>query len=270
MKKFLSILLSIFLITMVFAEEKVLFDSSAKSDLDGYDYISNFEITSDSGYFKSNQLQILEPNEKGIRFIATNVPKDVSSNYKVLVAYPSFLNEDGVGPGFIYNVKYIKSIKIEATTNRPYDEIYLLYKTSPTGPTNKVLMPQDFNAINSMEDYELIFENPYYEPDVSKRIIKSSPVLGSDANGIYLVGFQIKTNAPTGRYEYSPFSCFYLRKVSIIYDKMFTDEQIENNKNLMDEFNITYNTEYEKKIRIEIAEKNRLRNIESNLMDDAK
>lgn len=270
MKKFLSILCALILIVgSVFAEEKVLFDATAKADLDGYDYISNFEMTSDSGYFKADQFKILEPNEKGIRFLASNVPADVSTNYKVLVGYPSFLNEDGAGTGYIYNVKYIKSIKIEATTNRPYDEIYLLYSTSPTGPVKKVLMPQDFSTVKSMEDYELIFENPNYIADPNKRDVKASPVLGSDADGLYLIGFQIKTNAPNGYNAYSPYSVFYLRKVTVVYDRMFTDEQVENNRILKEEFGISTNTEAEKKAKAKVAERNRLRETEKSLMDSS-
>ena len=143
MKKFILTLMAFaFTVCVLCAEEKVLFDSSAKSELDGYDYISNFEITSDSGYFKKDSFEILAPNEKGIRFLARGVPKDCSTSYKIKVAYPSFLNEkdDGIGTGFIYNVKYIKSIKIEATTNRPYDEIILMYRTSPTGLIKEVLI----------------------------------------------------------------------------------------------------------------------------------
>ena len=270
MKKILSILLaSILILGSVFAEEKVLFDASAKSDLDGYDYISNFEMDSDSGYFRKDQFKILEPNDKGIRFLATNVPADISTSYKVLVAYPSFLNEDGAGTGYIYNVKYVKSIKIEATTNRPYDEIYLLYSTSPTGPVKRVLMPQDFSTIKSMEDYELVFNNPNYEPDPNKRDVKASPVLGSEADGLYLVGFQIKTNAPNGFNAYSPYSVFYLRKVTVIYDKMFTDEQVENNKILKEEFGISPNTEAEIKAKAKITEKVRLREVEKSLIDSS-
>lgn len=268
MKKLILLVLTVFmLVASSFAEEKVLFDSSAKSDLDGYDYISNFEMTSDSGYFRKDSFKILEPNDRGIRFLAKDVPDDISTSYKVLVSYPSFLNEDGAGTGYIYNVKYIKSIKIEATTNRSYDEIYLLYSTSPTGPVKRVLMPQDFSTVKSMEDYELIFNNPNYEPDPNKRDVKASPVLGSEADGLYLVGFQIKTNAPSGPHVYSPYSLFFLRKVTVIYDKMFTDEQVENNKILKEEFGISPNTEAEKKAKAKIAERNRLRTVEASLMD---
>jgi hypothetical protein len=254
------------IVGLAFAEEKVLFDASAKAELDGYDYVSNFEITSDSGWFKKDQFKILEPNDRGIRFLATGVPKDTSTSYKILVSYPSFLNKEENGSGYIYNVKYIKSIKVEATTNRPYDEIILLYTTSPNGQIKKILMPQDFNSIKSMEDYELVFENPNYEADPKKREVKNAPVLGSDADGLYLVGFQIKTNSPSGMNAYSNYSAFYLRKITVVYDKMYTDEQIENNKQLREEFGIVQNTEAEKKAKAKISERNRLINNEKELM----
>lgn len=267
MKKTFSFVALIFAaIFALCAEEKVLFDSSATSDLDGYDYVSNFEITSDSGYFSKDKLTILSPNEKGLRFLAKDVPENVSTSYKVVVPYPSFLNEDSIGTGYIYNVSYIKSIKVEATTNRAYDEIWLLYKTSPTGETKKVLLPQDFNNIKSMEDYELIWNNPSYEPDVNKRDVKAQPVLGSNADGLYLVGFQIKTNAPTGYNAYSPYSAFYLRKVTVVYDKMFTDEQVEANNVLREEFGVNPNVNIEKRAKDEVAQKNRLRDIEKSKM----
>ena len=64
-------------------------------------------------------------------------------------------------------------------------------------------------------------------------------------------------------------SVFYLRKVTVIYDKMFTDEQVENNKILKEEFGISPNTEAEKKAKAKIAERNRLRAVEESLMDNS-
>ena len=189
MKRFL-LFLRVMLTTMLLcAQEKVLFSSAAKADVDGYDYVSNFEIDSKSGYFNKSQLTILEPNEKGLRFIATKVPKDVSTSYDILTAYPSFLNESVEGAGVILNAGAIKSIKVTATTNRPYDEIILLYSTSPMGQIKSIKMPQDFNAIKSMEEFTLTFENPLYESDYKKREVVTSPVLGADADGLYLRGF---------------------------------------------------------------------------------
>ena len=57
MKKFILVMIFAFTICMLNAEEKVLFDASAKSELDGYDYISNFEMISDSGHFKKDSFE---------------------------------------------------------------------------------------------------------------------------------------------------------------------------------------------------------------------
>lgn len=267
MKKLFTFVAVLFATTMLLsAQEQVLFDSSAKADLDGYDYISNFEITSESGYFTKKNLQILTPTEKGIRFLATNVPKDVSTHYSILTAYPSFLNESGSGAGVIYNAAAIKQIKVTATTNRPYDEIILLYSTSPNGIIHEIKMPQDFNAVKSMEEFTLTYNNPLYEGDVKKREVTAAPVLGADADGIYLRGFRIKTNAPSGFSRYSEYSVFYLKKVTVVCDKAFTDEQIEAMNTLKDEFGINENEDIIRKAKLDIAERNRVRDNEQSLM----
>ena len=267
MKRFLSFLCVMFATMMLLcAQEQVLFNSAAKADVDGYDYVSNFEIDSRSGYFNKSQLMILEPNEKGLRFIATKVPKDVSTSYDILTAYPSFLNESVEGAGVILNAGAIKSIKVTATTNRPYDEIILLYSTSPMGPIKSIKMPQDFNKIKSMEEFTLTYENPLYEKDYKKREVVTSPVLGADADGLYLRGFRIKTNAPSGYSTYSEYSVFYLKSVVVVCDKAFTDEQLEAAKTLKEEFGIKETENVEKRVKADIAERNRIREVEKTLM----
>lgn len=247
------------------AQEQVLFDASVKADLDGYDYVSNFEMRSDSGYFTKDSFKILEPNDKGIRFMAI-VPEDKYTNYEVVVAYPSFLNESVEGAGVIQNAGAIKSIKVTATTNRPYDEIILLYSTSPMGPIKSIRMPQDFNAIKSMEEFTLTYENPLYENDYKKREVEASPVLGTDADGLYLRGFRIKTNAPSGYNTYSEYSVFYLKSVVVVCDKAFTDEQLEAAKTLKEEFGIKETENVEKRVKADIAERNHIREVEKALM----
>lgn len=267
MKKLFGFILVMFATAMLLcAQEQKLFDASAKAELDGYDYVSNFEITSESGYFSNKNLQILEPNERGLRFIATNVPENCSTSYIIKTAYPSFLNESGTGAGVIYNAAAIKTIKVTATTNRPYDEIILLYSTSPMGVIHEIRMPQDFNAIKSMQEFTLEYKNPLYEGDVKKREVSAAPVLGADADGIYLRGFRIKTNAPSGYNRYSEYSVFYLKEVVVECDKAFTDEQVEAMKTLKEEFGIDENVEITKKAKSDIAERNRVRENEKALM----
>lgn len=253
----------------LFAKENILIKSDVAADLEGYDFVSNFEITSDSGRFKNSDLKILPPNEKGFRFLAKNVPEFNTSNYKIIPAYPVFLNEPNIGAGYIVNVSSVKSIKVIFTTNRPYDNISVLYSTSVNGPIKKIRMPQDFNSIKSMEENELIFENPLYEPDVKKREVKTVPVLGGDIEGFYFQGIEITTNPACGFAEYSEYSLIFLKEVSIIYDELFTAEQLEQKAVLKEDFGIDELAEEKIKAINKVKEKIRLRENEASLMDKA-
>lgn len=269
LSKIVGILIIFAIATPLFAKENILIKSDVATDLEGYDFVSNFEITSDSGRYKNSDLMILSPNEKGFRFLAKNVPEYSTSNYKIIPAYPVFLNEPNTGAGYIYNVSTIKSIKVIFTTNRPYDNISLLYSTSANGPVKKIKMPQDFNSIKSMEENELIFENPLYEPDVKKREVKTTPVLGGDIEGLYFQGIEITTNPAYGYSDYSEYSVIYLKEVSVIYDELFTEEQLEQKKILKEDFGIDESAGERAKATNKVKEKIRIRENEASLMDKA-
>ena len=66
--KILGILIILISLAPLFAKEDILIKSDAAADLEGYDFVSNFEITSDSGRFKNSDLKILPPNEKDSDF----------------------------------------------------------------------------------------------------------------------------------------------------------------------------------------------------------
>lgn len=269
LSKIVGILIIFAIAAPLFAKENILIKSDVTADLEGYDFVSNFEITSDSGRYKNSDLMILSPNEKGFRFLAKNVPEYSTSNYKIVPAYPVFLNEPNTGAGYIYNVSTIKSIKVIFTTNRPYDNISLLYSTSANGPVKKIKMPQDFNSIKSMEENELIFENPLYEPDVKKREVKTTPVLGGDIEGLYFQGIEITTNPAYGYSDYSEYSVIYLKEVSVIYDELFTEEQLEQKKILKEDFGIDESAGERAKATNKVKEKIRIRENEASLMDKA-
>lgn len=266
MKRIITLLFLMLFSATIFAEETVLLKSDVSANLDNYDFASNFEITSDSGWFTKDKLVILEPNERGFRFMAKNVPQYSTSNYKIEPAYPVFLNDPDIGAGYINNAAAIKSIKVVFTTNRPYDNISVLYSTSVNGPTKEIKMPQDFNAVKSMVETELYFENPLYEPDIKKREVKELPVLNNSEDGIYFRGIKVTTNPPTGLAGYSEYSVVYIKEISVIYDKMFTDEQLEQKANLREEFGIDEKSDIKKKALIKIEERNRVRENQSNLM----
>lgn len=267
MKKLICLLL-LLIGTFAFAEETILYTSDTSASCSDYTFKDNFVITSNSGYFNDSNLKIGNPTDKGLPFIAMDVPEFTTTHYDILVPYETFLNDPNTGAGYIDNAKDIKSISITATTNRPYDEIILMYKTTPTGEVKYIKMPQDFDAIQSMVEFTLVFDNPLYK-DISKRTLKASPVVGNEAEGIYLVGFRIKTNMPTSTQAYSPYSVLYIKSVSVIYDKAFTDEQTLLNNEVKSLFEIDeYNNLREKEIR-KIEESKRLKDEELSKMDNA-
>lgn len=130
-------------------------------------------------------------------------------------------------------------------------------------------MPQDFNSIKSMEENELIFKNPLYESDVKKREVKTVPVLGGDIEGFYFQGIEITTNPAYGFAEYSEYSLIFLKEVSIIYDELFTAEQLEQKAILKEDFGIDELAEEKIKAINKVKEKIRLRENEASLMDKA-
>lgn len=266
MKKIIFSLVFVLLSSVVFSDEAFLLKSDAVADFEGYDYVSNFEITSKSGYYPQTNLKILPPNESGFRFMAMNVPENATTHYEVIPAYPSFLNDPDVGAGYIDNVSNIKSIKLVYSTNRPYDEVSLLYSTSENGPVKTLKMKVENTVVTSMGEVIVEYNLPSYQPDVTKRDLKAQPVLGGDIGGIFFRGLKITTHQPTPGHAFSEWSIVRVKEISVIYDKMFTDEQIAEREAIVAEFEIKNNEKLIEKTTNEIKEKLRLREHEEQLM----
>ena len=238
------------LVSLVVAEEKVLlsFENSAAIG-DGIEYNANFLATSESGHFSSKNLKILPVGEKGFRAMATDVKPFATSHYQFEPPYPAILNKDVEGAGAIENASTIKSITVtDVQLNRPYDTLYLLYSTSPTGPVKKVkLTPymegQDGQRVKgvqvqTMTPINFIYENESYNNDVRSREIKATPAFGANNSGIYFRGLVIQTNQAFGNNEHSPWSMAYFKNITVVYDKAFTDEQWAERQALAEEWNI--------------------------------
>ncbi len=253
MKKIFSLICVMFLTMMALcAEERILLNSSTSANLgEGIEYAKNFNATSKSGYFKGSlcELKSLEPSEKGFRAMAVNVPKDATTNYVFEAPYPSFINEDVEGAGFIENVGDIVSFEVSGVLlNRPYDTLYLMYSTSPFGEVKKVkLVPVNKKEdgtfvknvpVSTMTETTFIWENANYNSNVKTREIKSDPALGADNTGIYFRGLLVQANPSFGSNEYSPYSIAYFKEIKATYDLRFTPEQWALRKEMEKEWNV--------------------------------
>ena len=237
MKKFLTILLVCFMASFAFAQrEEVLLKSDVSASLSDYDYATNFKVESQSGWFNKDSLVTLAPNELGFRVMAI-IPESVNcTTYDIVPSYPSFLNEPNIGAGYIENVGDIKKISITLTVNRPYDEIILMYSTSPLGDIKLLKMPQDFNKVATMEETTLELYPDSYIDDVNKREIKSPVALGSECDGIYFRGIRIKANKAPSNIEYSPYSIVCIKEIKVQYDYNILPEQYELRKSMENEY----------------------------------
>ena len=65
---------------------------------------------------------------------------------------------------------------------------------------------------------------------------------------------------------YSEYSVIYIKEVSVVYDKMFTDEQLEQKAVLREEFGIDEKADIKKKAITKIEERNRVRASQESLM----
>ena len=260
-KRFLLLTVFSFFICIanIHGEEKILYSSETAANLEGNQY--EFEINSSSGHFQKKDFKITNK-----MYMVSNVPKDATASYIIKPNYSSFLNEDGSGGGCIENVSYIKSIKMNVCTNRQYDEFILVYSTTPNGPEKEIKMKQPFEMVPSMESFHIIFDNPEYEEDPTKRKLISKPAIGGDANGFYLKGIRIQTNPPPSGYGFSPESVVSINSITIIYDKVFTDEQYESNKQYKEQLGIDYNKDYREKEIKKFKAKENLVNNEKQLM----
>lgn len=265
MKKLFALIAALFLTTALFATGYTWISPDAKADFEGYDYTSNFTIGRDSGALDLDDLKILEPKDGYFRFMA-RLPNNKPASYTIRAPYPSAFNESGNGTGYINNAAAIKTIKLVGRTNRPYDEIILLYRTSIDGIIHQIRMPQDFNSIRTMEDFELVYNNPLYEPDVNKRDLKSNPVLGNKTTTLELIGFTIRCNEADASHTYSNYSIFEIKSVTVDCDDAFTKEQLDVRAALLEEFGIEENTEIKNKTSNQIKELIRVKENEKALM----
>lgn len=241
MKKIFAVLAMVFAVFVLTAEEKVLLDPQSTASIgdENISYVENFTIGSTSGYFADGNLKILPPTEDGFRVLAIDVPRSDVSSYDLIPAYPSFLNEGTEGAGAISNAGAIKKVEVEVMFNRPYDEVMLLYSTSPNGPVKSIkLIPEEGKAIETMVPIKMVSVDLNYNDDVKTREIKADPALGGDATGIYFRGYRIRVNPAYGVNEYSPWSIVYFKQTKVIYDLRFTPEQWEMREKLKEEWKI--------------------------------
>ena len=261
MKKIFVMLLSIFLMASIFADEAVLFSYSAKADVleTGYDWVSNAKAIGISGMYIPGK-NLFNPilSEKYGLCIRTDDAPNGDSRYAISFIESSF-NEPNSGAGFIKNAAAIKSMDIVLTLNRGYDEIEIFWEQNGIEHKRKFKSSDATSTIESMIEFRAHIDFAEYIDDVRNRSTAQVPVAGLKMTDIKLKRIEVITHKAPNDWVYSPTSILGIKEISMVYDKAVTEEAYERGQEADEAFNVNANKALEdktrRKIEIELRQK---------------
>lgn len=256
MKKLFSLLIvAVMAIGMAFADEAVLFESTAKADVlgTGYDWVAGARAIGVSGVYEPGRnLENPILTEKYGLCIRTDVaPQYTDSRYGIQFIEPSF-NEPNSGTGYIKNAAAVKSMDITLTLNRGYDEIEIFWLQNGVEHKRKFKASDATTTIESMIEFTAHIDFAEYVDDVRNRSTAQIPVAGLKMTDIRLTKIEVITHPAPGNWMYSPTSIVGIKKISMIYDKAVTDEAYERGLEADEVFGINANAELENRTRRDI------------------
>lgn len=253
MKKFLIIL---FLIsgTTLFAQEKVLFDYTAKANVldTGYDWVENAKTIVYSGMYipgKNISNPVLS-DEYGLA-IRTDIAPRGDSNFAIRFITPIFNTVEGTG--IITNAGAVKSMDIVLTLNRGYDEVSVIWEQAGKEYTKKFSVRDTTETVTSMYEFTAHIDFENYIEDVRNRNTKKIPIAGLDKTSILLKEIKITTHAPSSDWEYSPTCIVGIKRITVVCDKAIDDATFEKGKEADNIFNVKRNTELQEKLKADLT-----------------
>ena len=269
MKRFIGILIAmLFAVGIVFADEAVLFDYTAKADVlsTGYDWVANAKTLGVSGYYEPGK-NISNPKltEKYGLAIRTDVAPNGDSNYAFGFIAPNF-NEPNSGTGYIKNAAAVKSMDMTLTLNRGYDEVTVIWMQNGIEHRRKVTAKDATSTIESMVEFNIHIDFKDYVEDVRNRSTQQVPVAGLNMTNIYLKEILVTTHRAPGDWVYSPTSIVGIKKISMVYDKAVTEEAYDRGKEADDTFGIKPTQALEDKTRRQIESDLRMTEYNKSLM----
>ena len=263
--KFITLLCVIGLLfsSVMFADEAVLFDYSAKADVlgTGYDWIENSRAVGISGAYEPgrNLFNPVVSEKYGLCIRTDSAPKYFDSRYAIAFVEPSF-NEANNGAGYITNAAAIKSMDITMTLNRGYDEVEIFWLQNGKINKRKFKAADASAAIESMVEFSAHIDFTEYIKDPKNRSTAQIPVAGLKMTDIRLLSIEVVTHQAPGDWLYSPTSIVGIKKISMIYDKAVTQEAYDRGAEADQMFGVNANKALEDKTR---------RSIEVYLRQDA-
>lgn len=246
MKKFTSLIFAfVFMIFSSFADEAVLFDSTAKADVlgTGYDWIENSRSVGVSGWYKAgkNLSNPVLSEQYGLAIRTDDAPNG-DSNYAIEFVTPFFNKDESGNPisgaGLITNAAAVKEMEVTLVLNRGYDEVTIIWEQNGRENTRKFKATDSPTAIESMIEFTAHIDFTDYIKDAKNRSVAQLPVAGLRMTDIRLKRIMVTTHKAPSDWLYSPTSLVGVKKISVIYDKAVTPEAYERGKEADDVFGI--------------------------------
>lgn len=255
---------------ILFAQEQVLFDYSAKANVldTGYDWVENAKTIAYSGIYipgKNISNPILS-NTYGLA-VRTDIAPFGDSNFAIRFTTPIFNTTEGAG--IIKNAGSIKSMDIVLTLNRGYDEVTVVWDQAGKEYTRKFSTKNAKENVTSMYEFTAHIDFDNYIEDVRNRSTKNIPVAGLDATSILLKEIKVTTHAPSSNWMYSPTCIVGIKKITVNCDKAIDDTTFEKGKEADEIFNVKHNTVLQEKLKADIVSEIERNNYTANLMTSA-
>lgn len=268
MRKTILFLISLFS-SLLFAQEQVLFDYSAKADVldTGYDWVENAKTVAYSGiYIPGKNISNPIISEKYGLAVRTDIAPKEDSNFAIRFITPLF--NEGEGVGIIKNAGAVKSMDITLTLNRGYDEVSVVWEQNGIEHSRKFTAKNVAEPITSMYEFTAHIDFSNYISDVRNRNTKSIPIAGLKATSILLKEIKVTTHAPSKEWEYSPTCIVGVKRISVVCDKAVDDNTFERGQEADKEFNIYPNANLEQKTKNDIESEIQRKAYTSSLMVD--
>ncbi len=258
MKKFIAALMLMFA-SLVFAEETTLIDvdSFGGATVEEYSF-DNWEVQSQSSLKTKSYVKMTNKGLGALVELPSN--RDGYVSYKIIPPYSPCLNESNKGLGFVENVGTIKSIQITVEGINKADEVTIYLSRNLS---DRIGVPYKFKKnIQFIGEGSLVWENPNYIDDPTKREFTPGPVYGNEPSNLYIRAIEIRTKCDW------PVSLVYIKNIKVIYDSHKTPEELERIKESEEIWGIdkSLNNKVRERDLLELQEKKRKNEYNQALM----
>ena len=274
MKKLFAVIALLSIVTVLTAQERVLFDASKLSEATYTSETVSVDNAADKWYLDFGGLGVTGSAEKaslvkgaddrGMGILLSVKSGYFKDKYICATVRPNILpqlTDNESGNGKITNVGEIKSITIEGYSLDYEAEIILELERSDG--TIIGMSPKSIQK-NGGGAFSVTWENPAYIDDVTKRDIAFKPIYPNVSSELILRGIKVRGIPDYTAGKTTGYVIIYINKITVVADKAYENEDPFNES--IWGLEAAANTDYGKRQEDAIEKREKLRAKEKALM----